>query len=267
MSNKLSRFLDRVASSRGSILVATDYDGTLTEIAQRPDLPQLSARARAILGKLTRTPRVQVAVITGRSFADAVRRLDGLGPLWISAEHGAMLVDPTRRLHAPHDEIPEDRLRILRERATEIARVFPGAHVEQKDLGVALHFRAVAPSHHETLAQMFRLACAAYRADVLPGRCVLEGRFVLADKGVALARVLAELPSDVSFLYAGDDVTDEPALSMAALADNGIGLYVRSRERPSPTTRVSGVLDGPAEWLSVLEALARALEQESARAS
>jgi trehalose 6-phosphate phosphatase len=266
-SHKLGRFLDRLASTRSPVLIATDFDGTLTGVVPRPEGAQLDAATRAVLCRLARLKRVRLAVVTGRSLGDVSPRLEGIGPLWISAEHGAVLVDPHRRVHAAAQVVPDHRVGALRQRAAEIARLFAGAVVEVKQLGVALHFRTVDPTRHQALLEMFRLVCAIERAEILLGRLVVEGRFSSADKGIALARILGELPRDLAFVYAGDDLTDEPALSMASLAENGLGLYVRSKERPSPTTRVSGFLEGPAEWVHLLGLFADALEAEARRAS
>jgi trehalose-6-phosphatase len=195
-SSKLDRFLRRLSSTHCSVLIATNFDGTLLPLAPSPEGAQLTDRARAILARLTRVRRVRLAVLTNRPLADIAPRLEGLGPLWISAEHGAVLVDSSRRLHV----------------------------------------RANVPSAG-------------------------------SDKGIALARILGTIPLDSSFVYAGDDATDEPALAMAALSENGLGLYVQSAARPMPAARVSGLVDGPDEWLGILRLFAEALEEEARRAS
>lgn len=265
-STKLDRFVRKLAHTRCPVLIATDFDGTLTPVVPRPADARLDPRAREVLIRLARIPRVQLAVLTGRSLADSSSRLEGINPLWISAEHGAVLRDP-QGLHLPATMPPDDRLALLCSRAEEIAAIFPGAIVERKDLGVALHHRSVEAARAKSLLDMFRLVCGSLRADLLTGRQVVEGRFSSADKGVALARLLSLLPADLAFVYAGDDLTDEPALAMASLAENGLGLFVTSAERPSPNARVSGIVDGPGEWLAILGHFADALEEEAARAS
>jgi trehalose-phosphatase len=266
-STKLARFLDALGSTDCPVLIATDFDGTLASITPRHEDARLTQEAKTLLVRLARIERVRLAVVTGRSLRDILARLEGITPLWISPEHGAVLVDPTRRLHVPMAVPSDDRTDTMCERSEEIATLFAGAVVERKVLGVALHYRSVDPGRAQSLIDMFRLLCATFRAEVLLGRSVVEGRFSSSDKGVALARILRELPSDLRFVYAGDDVTDEPALSMAAMAPNGLGLYVGSAERPLPSARVSGILDGPAEWLSVLGKFADVLEKEGRRAS
>jgi trehalose-phosphatase len=268
VSSKLDRFLQRLACTRCPVLIATDFDGTLAPVVAHPEDARLGPNARAVLSRLARLPRVQLAVLTGRSLGDVSARLQGISPLWISAEHGAVLRDPQRRLYVPTSVPSDARIALLATRAQEIANLHPGALVEPKQLGVALHHRGVDPLRVQSLVDAFRLVCGALRAEWLPGRQVVEGRFADEDKGVALARILAVMPADLSYVYAGDDTTDEPALSMASLAENGLGLYVSSTERPSPRARVSGILDGPSEWLRILRHFADALEQgEGPRAS
>lgn len=263
---KLARWLGEIGAAPVPLLIATDYDGTLTKIVGDPAAAWLDGRARRVLQRLAAHTRVQIAILTGRALDDVSRRIEGVPAHWIAAEHGGITVDPDRRVH--DERAPDvERLAIVRERAAEIARIFRGAFLEQKPSSVALHYRDVEPRKQEVLVEMFRIACAAHRADLLLGRRVAEARFARADKGAALARILAQQPRDVHFLYAGDDTTDEPALAIASMAQNGVGLYVRSTERPHCTARVTGVVDGPAAWLDVLEAVARALEGQVLHAS
>jgi hypothetical protein len=54
-------------------------------------------------------------------------------------------------------------------------------------------------------------------------------------------------------VYAGDDVTDEPAIRFAS--EHGIGIFVRSPERPHPPSEARGMVDGPASLARLIDAL------------
>jgi hypothetical protein len=61
-------------------------------------------------------------------------------------------------------------------------------------------------------------------------------------------------------VYAGDDVTDFPALRRAASL-GGIGIFARSDERPTlPRGTMAAVVDGPEGVLEVLSRLVSLLD-------
>lgn len=71
--------------------VFLDYDGTLTPIAERPELAVLSAAMRATVGKLaTHCP---VAIISGRDRAN-VAELVGLESVYYAGSHGFDISGP-----------------------------------------------------------------------------------------------------------------------------------------------------------------------------
>lgn len=249
---------DYVAASATRVLVVTDLDGTLTSIAPDPSTVRLGSRATIALRMLSNSPRCQLAVVTGRTLSDSLRIVGGVNPAWLVTEHGAVVRDPSGNVRFD-DVPPAERAGRLRERAQEIARVFDGARVEDKSFGVALHFREVAEPKHESLASMFRLACAVQRARFVRGRSIVEGTFCDATSGTALLELLAAMPADTAFVYAGDDATDEPALSIAEQAPQGFAVYVRSGERPTSELRVNARLESPDEWIDALGQLASVL--------
>lgn len=238
----------------GRVLVATDFDGTLMTVADTPDGVLLDASAQALLQRIAE--RADLAVLSGRRMRDLAPHLRGVRPVWLVAEHGAELVAPGDRARA---RPPDPRAHALSRSAEELARIYPGAHVEAKNHSVALHYREVAPALRRALVDGFALACRVHEATPLQGRMVLEGRLSPDDKGVALARILARLPRETLFVYAGDDTTDEPAIELAARSERGLGLYVRSDERPHPSVVVDGVLEGAAAWMEILDVLAARL--------
>lgn len=241
----------------GEILIATDFDGTLTPIVARPDDAALDARAERVLRELAGAARTHVAVLSGRTMSDVAAKVASVAPLWVASDHGTVVADPSGAVHVFDDKKYDARLGHLRERATDLARVFAGATVEAKPTGIALHYRAVAPHKHEALVEMFRLACAAQRAQPLVGRMVVEGRCSTGDKGVALRHIMSRMPASTSLVYVGDDVTDEPALAYAHRHPRGLALHIVSDERLAPRVHVHGWLSSPSEWIEILEAIAR----------
>src|SRR2546425_935649 len=64
----------RIRESR-QVLLFLDFDGTLAPFASRPEQARLSGRARRILRRLARHPRVTLVVISGRRRADLLRHV------------------------------------------------------------------------------------------------------------------------------------------------------------------------------------------------
>lgn len=241
----------------GEILIATDFDGTLTPIVERPEDARLDGRAQRVLSALARGRGTHVAILSGRTLTDVAAKVSAIAPVWIAGDHGSVVADPENHVHRFDDTRYDARLAALRTRAEDLARVFAGATVEVKPRGVALHYRQVPAHKHEAIIEMFRLSCAAYRVHPLLGRMVVEGRCGDGDKGMALRYIMSRLPKETSVVYVGDDATDEPALAYAHQHPRGLALHIVSEERVAPRLPVSGWLNGPNEWLEILEAIAQ----------
>jgi len=121
-----------------------DLDGTLAPIAARPQDVRPDPRRTSILERLAPALGGRLAVITGRTLADADRILEGRVPA-VAAVHGLIRRDGEGVLHAkpPHPRL-EDAVEALR----AFAAADSGLIVEDKGLSVALHFR-LAPRQAE----------------------------------------------------------------------------------------------------------------------
>ncbi|UQA62731.1 trehalose-phosphatase [Polyangium aurulentum] len=251
----------RAAGAR-SLLVATDFDGTIAEIVTIPDAARAREDALAALAALARAEGVHVAVISGRTIESLRALTSSLPPVWRVAEHGAFVVPPQRgdevprAESAPHDVRALDELESLTNRA---AARFPGMRVERKSAGVAVHVREVAP--HDLLAATAELSgsfagrVAELGLELMHGRQVFEARSPLCSKHAALERILSRLPAGTLPIYAGDDTTDEGAIALAK-EKGGIGVYIASNERAFASIEPSVVLASPAEWARVLGEIA-----------
>ena len=190
-------------------LLAFDFDGTLAPIVARPDdarVPPPLAEQLARLAALR-----PVAVVTGRSIADATPRL-GFAPRWVVGSHGAE--GPEGVLAIDADDLAA--LTVLRERLLgDAALRAAGVEVEDKGHSLALHYRR-APEHATAVAA---IDGALYPLDAalktFGGKCVVNVVAAGApDKGDAVAALAARCGARAAF-FIGDDVNDESVYECA----------------------------------------------------
>lgn len=234
---------------QGPLLLLLDFDGTLVPIAEHPQGIVVPPELPGLLTQVAAAGHV-VWIVTGRRRDDVRERVHDAVP--VVGLHGLEWPEgggPTR--HAKLDDV---RARAEREMASDA--LLRGAHVEDKGLSVALHYRAV-PKERWSEAQARLLAIAEEEIagvdalNVLPGHAIVEVRPREASKGNAVRR-LVEMYSDARPVYVGDDVTDEEAF--AALGEAGVG--VRVSDHPVET-RAGIVVRDTDDVLRGLASLAR----------
>jgi len=105
--------------------------------------------------------------------------------------------------------------------------------------------------------------CRSFGLEVVRGRGFLEALVPGFDKKRALVRLSAHLRCDFR-IFGGDDGHDLPLLSELSGRPDGLAVFVRSPERPSPGIRVDEMVDGPEGWAAWLGDLADLLESRTA---
>jgi trehalose 6-phosphate phosphatase len=188
-----------------------DFDGTLVELAERPDAVQLAERTREALGRLTDATGGAVAVITGREIADVDRML---APLRLPAAgvHGLTRRTISGESHAA--PIDDEFLRHAELLLAPLVLSEPGLLLERKSNAIALHYRA-RPDLEATCGEvMDELAAITRGIQIKRGKMVFEAKPALADKGTAIMDFLKEAPfAGRCPFFAGDDITDEDAFA------------------------------------------------------
>lgn len=204
--------LRRVGDHR-RLLIACDYDGTLSPIVDDPSAAVPHAPAVAALVAMSDLANVRAVVISGRSAETLASLVDTPPTVTLIGDHGARLstVDPDA---GGTIEAVSEALAIAAER-------FDGAMVESKSLGGAFHYRhAVDP---EGAADAARAIGVEFGARIIEGKQVVEVLVGDGDKGAALSHLRAQGRYD-RVVFFGDDVTDEDAF--ATLEDDDVGVKV-----------------------------------------
>jgi trehalose 6-phosphate phosphatase len=186
--------------ARTHVLLAFDYDGTLSPIAPTPERARLPATTKRLLVRVART--YPLVVISGRALADISERVAEIGVQHVFGNHGL-------EWSGGH---PRPRAQVHRwvDQLTEQLSGQRGVVIEDKVHSVSVHYRS-APNQDEALRLIMpivrklpevRVICGAAAVNLLPKHG--------ANKGVALCRAL-ELAACDTAIYVGDDETDEDA--------------------------------------------------------
>jgi len=200
-----------------------DFDGTLVEIAARPDAVTVPPGLAGLLTRLGRRFGGAVAIVSGRP----LDQLEALLPvaLPMAGDHGAALRPapgaPVRRLDLPVP--PPGWLH----HAEALAAGFPGALVERKAHGFVLHYRLAPEAAGIARTALERLVGADRDFVVMPARMAWEVKPRAVSKAMAVSGLMAEPAfAGRSPVFIGDDVTDEAGMD-AARAAGGIGLRLQ----------------------------------------
>lgn len=233
-----------------------DFDGTLAELAEQPDLVTVHPELVPTLSRLSKALDGALAIVTGRTIVEIDAFLAPL-VLPVAGVHGA-----ERRSMLAGDD--------WRIRVDGIAEVAAVAHallarhealiVEEKSVAVALHYRQAPDLEAICLQAMSEAAAEWPDLIVLRGKKVVEVKPRQASKGAAVRHFLGETPfvGRVPW-FVGDDVTDEAAFEVVNEL-SGFAIKIGSGD-----TGALYRLQDPVELRSWLVAMAHELENDPSR--
>lgn len=197
-------------AGRDRILVASDFDGTLSEIVPRPEDARPVDGAIEALHALSARPGVSVAVVSGRGLDDLVALVGDADGIELVGEHGSVWLGR----EAPRPESYD----AVKGALESIAATVDGAWVESKHTAFSLHTRAVGDAESEE--RVVGQAEAALER-IVPG-CFERGLHVLDVRlsGSTKADAVVELRRGADgVLFIGDDTTDESVFRDARTPD------------------------------------------------
>lgn len=195
------RIVERFA--RSNVLLAFDFDGTLTPIVTRPERAHLRPATSRLLGDLTKL--YPCVVISGRARAGVLERLRGIPVHGVVGNHG---IEPWGASARLKEKIERWRP-LLEERLSSVR----GVSIEDKVFSISVHYRQ---SREKKKARAAIMEAAAALNDVR----VVGGALVVnllprgaPHKGMALERERERLGCDTA-IYVGDDETDEDVFAL-----------------------------------------------------
>lgn len=263
-----------------SLLIATDFDGTLAEFSDSPTDVRAVDGAVEALQDLAELPGVTVFLISGRQLLQ-LSDVSGLpivsdpgdSDVRLVGSHGAEPAESSR-LADSLDVDQQEALVSLGKRAELIANQDGGMWVEYKPFSVGLHTRkvsdkAIADTAEQDLSRFAEgLSSESCPVHITHGRDILELSVATATKGSYLQALLDRLPEDGprAVLFAGDDVTDETAMAVLRQGQSSqsaepsgrpdLGIHVGGRLADS--TLAARKLSSPVAMRDVLVQLVRA---------
>ncbi|HUO84367.1 MAG TPA: trehalose-phosphatase, partial [Thermoanaerobaculia bacterium] len=192
------------------LLLATDFDGTIAAIEQDPGAVKLDDSAERLFLRFAGHPDLTIALISGRDLSDLEPRTRAVRA-WRSGSHGLEIQAPDGTMIREHEPW-SGSLNPIWERAAEELSV----RLERKKFGIAVHWRGVpGVDGGHPLIHAFRQWARQHKMNVTEGRSVVEARLPGPSKRDVL-QDLTELTCAERVIYAGDDLTDFPALEWAS---------------------------------------------------
>ncbi|WP_439592452.1 trehalose-phosphatase [Microbacterium sp.] len=252
--------LGRIAHA-DRLLIAVDFDGTLSHLHDEPMKARMIPAARAAIERLSALPDTTIAFVSGRSLHD-LREIAEHGddsPILLAGSHGAEFWVPGEGALEPDADEVDDELRdVLYRHAVAATDGMEGVWIEPKTFGLGVHTRTATP---ETAAAADAAVDAIVAAEAphwrrRTGKNIVEYAFRHEGKDSAIA-ALRERVGATAVIFAGDDVTDEDAL--VSLGEADLGVHVGASE-----SAASVFVDDVEDLAAFLDELAteRAYERE-----
>jgi trehalose 6-phosphate synthase/phosphatase len=197
--------------NRKKRLLMFDYDGTLISFSEKPKDAKPDTELKRLLISLAKKSKNQLAIVSGRDRSTMDQWLGDI-PCALVAEHGAWIRKDARSSWEIQKTASMDwKFQVMPILKTYEARV-PGSFVEEKELGLAWHFRKASPELGEIRAHELFDNLNEFLANtdlqLMHGKKVIEVRPGGINKGQA-ARYLMARDSYDFVLAVGDDWTDE----------------------------------------------------------
>ena len=229
------------------LAIFTDFDGTLVELAERPDLIDVPESLASQLQRAASEFDMAFAVLTGREIATIDEFLSPL-QLPIAGAHGTQrrradgfleTIDPAAVLGAER----------IAEAMAPLLEAHPDLLLETKEGAVAVHFRQAPELEADVRLAMEEALHQVTDFTLVPGKMVLEARLKGVTKGTALRAFMREEPFlGRTPIFIGDDKTDEDAF-IAAQDLGGVGIKLgegetAARMRIADVASVHALLQG-----------------------
>lgn len=201
-----------------TLLVASDYDGTIAPLVDDPMTAVANRDAVAAMRSLAELANTHVAAISGRSLRDLATLSRFPEEIRLVGSHGSEFDLGFASQLAP--ELTELRERLTR--AVHELGMKYDALVEEKPTGVTFHLRTLSEAQSiQARDELVRGPASWDGVYTRTGHDILEMSVVQTHKGTALGILRAQVGAS-AVIFLGDDVTDEDAFNTLTGPDVGV---------------------------------------------
>ena len=221
--------VSQLLSEADQVLLALDYDGTLSPIVDRPEMALLPAQTKEWLIRLNRNEKYLVGIISARALSD-VRERVGIEGLIYAGNHGMEISG--RGMDFVHPEALQLKASLNQAflRLQQGLEHIKGVVVEHKGLALTVHYRLTPDELVGKVKEAVEMTASPF---VESGDLTLStgklGFEILPDvawgKGDAIHEILTVFPQSSLPVYCGDDLPDEDGFA-AVQAAGGFGVFV-----------------------------------------
>lgn len=192
------------------ICLVLDYDGTVVQIEQRPELAVLSSLQREFLKELQK--RTEVVILSGRRKEFLDHQFEDCS-FTLGAEHGAFIKDQTGNWRSRISSDIQSWYAEAKNVMLAYAERVPLSFVEQKEAALVWHYRqspqTFAAFHAHRLDEQLQVGLANQPVSVTLGNRVVEAKAIECNKGSFMRDLMKQSPAGTLFICLGDDLTDE----------------------------------------------------------
>jgi trehalose-phosphatase len=258
-------FLARMVQSRRQgrkLLLLLDYDGTLVEIAPRPELATPTPGLLRLLARLINCLDYTVMVVSGRPLQNLLKLLPIPGLNYLGSHGGEGLI-AGKPLNLVGEESASQEISEWKKQLSGLLDHFTDWWIEDKAQGFALHYRQASPAQEDQILKIMEtwqahvVESGSYQ--ILRGKKVMEILPYGVTKGEAIQKIwLSHCFVGYFPLYLGDDITDESVF--AVIQEQGLSFKVGDEEQP---TKATHFLKDPAQVQEFLALLATQGEKKA----
>ena len=213
-------------AAQQNILVALDFDGTMSPLVDRPEDARPLPESAELLESLGELSGVFTALISGRNLASLAQVYPHAMPEFCIGSHGAERKVPQayqeQWADKPLNDEQRDSLERITQELTKVADSYENVSLEYKPSATVLHVRQAAPQEANAALNDAKNSLEGLTgAKLLEGKSVLEASVHHGDKGESLTWLRNLLHVD-AVLFVGDDVTDENGFKVLKPVDLGV---------------------------------------------
>lgn len=202
---------------QNSIIILSDFDGTLSPIYNTPEKAHLPEKTRKILLRLCSKKNVHFGVISGRQIEDLEDKI-GLDNIIYGGIHGLEGFINNEPYYFPIKKHYLEALVDVKEKLQQLVEVFPGSFIEEKKSVYSVHYRNIDKKLFSSFEHVFKSIVTPYQDeslikiiagkkvyDVLPDVEWEKGSFAELIIGT-ITKADKESPPTI---FIGDDTSDE----------------------------------------------------------